>query len=104
MAPVTFAVNKPVETPTASVDALIASATTGTEYTFQLVVIDDAGVESLPVTAVVEVRDLPVAKIAAPKVAAAGKPITLEGTGSGPAGHIKMYRWTLVSATPVKPK
>ena len=101
MPPVNFALNKHVETTTPSVEAMITGATPETNYTFQLVVIDDAGNESQPVTTVVEVRGIPVAKITGPKIAVAGKPITLEAAGSGPEGKIKTYRWTLVSATPI---
>jgi hypothetical protein len=102
MPPVTFALNKPVDTTTPVVEAVIDQAKPGTEYTFQLVVIDDAGHESQPVTVAVAVRDLPVAKIAPPKPAVTGKPITLDASGSGPQGQIKTYRWTLVKETPLK--
>ena len=102
MPPVTFALNKPVDTTTPVVEALIDKEAPGTEYTFQLVVIDDAGHESQPVTVAVAVRDVPVAKIAPPKPSVAGKPITLDASGSGPQGQIKTYRWTLLSAKPLK--
>jgi hypothetical protein len=100
--PVTFALNKHVETTTPIVEGVIDQVKPGMEYTFQLVVVDDAGHESQPVTVVVDVRDLPVAKIATPKPAVAGKPITLDASGSGPQGQIKTYRWTLVKETPLK--
>lgn len=100
MPPVTFTVNKPVDTPTASVEAIVAGLAPGTTCTFQLVVIDDLGQESAPVTATVAIQAAPVAKITAPKTTAAGKTFTLDGTGSTPQGQIKTYRWTLMSATP----
>ena len=102
MPPVTFTVNKPVDTPTASVDAVVSNMAPGTTCIFQLVVIDDLGQESAPVTATVEIQGLPVAKITAPKTAGAGKTFTLDGAGSTPQGQIKSYRWTLMSATPPK--
>lgn len=101
MPPVTFAVNQQIDSPTPVIEALIDKATPGTDYTFQLVVIDDAGHESQPVTVTISVRELPVAKIAPPKPAVAGKSFTLDASGSGP-GQIKTYRWKLVSATPAK--
>ena len=67
MPPVIFALNKPVDTTTPVVEALIDKVTPGTEYRFQLVVIDQAGHESQPVTVAVDVRDLLVGKIAPPK-------------------------------------
>src|SRR5690242_15698895 len=102
MPPVTFTVNKPVDTPTPSVEATIPNLAPGTVCTFQLVVFDELGQESAPVTATVEIQGLPVAKITAPKTAAAGKTFTLDGAGSTPQGQIKSYRWTLMSATPKK--
>lgn len=100
MPPVTFTVNKPVDTPTASVEAVVAGLAPGTTCTFQLVVIDDLGQESAPVTATVQIQAAPVAKITAPKTAGAGKSFTLDATGSTPQGQIKSYRWTLTSTTP----
>jgi hypothetical protein len=102
MPPVTFTVNKPVDTPTPSVEATIPNLAPGTTCTFQLIVIDQLGQESAPVTATVEIQGAPVAKITAPKTAAAGKTFTLDGAGSTPQGQIKSYRWTLLSATPKK--
>jgi hypothetical protein len=103
MPPVTFALNKPVDTPTASVEAVVAGLPPGTTCTFQLVVIDDLGQESAPVTATVEIQAAPVAKITAPKTAGAGKSFSLDATGSTPQGQIKTYRWTLTSTTPPAP-
>ena len=102
MPPVTFTVNKPVDTTTASVEANIPNLAPGTVCTFQLIVIDELGQESAPVQATVEIQGLPVAKITAPKNAPAGKTFTLDGAGSTPQGQIKSFRWTLLSATPKK--
>jgi len=95
----TFALKKPVETATPTVDAALENTAPG-KYTFELVVIDDLGNESQPVTTEVEVRELPVAKIVALKPVPVGKPFTLNGGESTPQQHIKTYRWTLVSEAP----
>jgi hypothetical protein len=102
MPPVTFTVNKPVDTTTPSVEVNIPNLAPGTVCTFHLVVIDELGQESAPVQATVEIQGLPVAKVTAPKTAAAGKTFTLDGKDSTPQGQIKSYRWTLLSATPKK--
>lgn len=102
MPPVTFTVNKPVDTTTPTVEVNIPNLTPGTVCTFHLVVIDELGQESAPVQATVEIQGLPVAKVTAPRTAAAGKTFTLDGAGSTPQGQIKSYRWTLLSATPKK--
>jgi hypothetical protein len=96
MPPVTFVLNKPVDTPTPNIEAIVANAKPGEVHTFSLVVIDDAGNESAPVTANVEIRQVPVAKIVAPPAVGAGKPFALNGAESQPQAHIKTYRWTLV--------
>lgn len=102
MPPVTFTVNKPVDTTTPTVEVNIPNLAPGTVCTFQLNVIDELGQESAPVQVTVEIQGLPVAKITAPKTAAAGKTFTLDGAGSTPQGQIKSFRWTLLSATPKK--
>lgn len=102
MPPVTFTVNKPVDTTTPTVDVNIPNLAPGTVCTFQLNVIDELGQESAPVQVTVEIQGLPVAKVTAPKTAAAGKTFTLDGAGSTPQGQIKSYRWTLLSTAPKK--
>jgi hypothetical protein len=68
------------------------------KYTFSLTVTDDLNPpqsSSPPGTWVVEVRDLPVAKISGPRVVGVGRPISLTGEGSTPAGNITSYTWTV---------
>jgi hypothetical protein len=102
MPPVTFTVNKPVDTTTPTVEVNIPNLAPGTVCTFQLNVIDELGQESAPVQVTVEIQGLPVARVTAPKTAAAGKTFTLDGAGSTPQGQIKSYRWTLLSTAPKK--
>ena len=72
------------------------------EYTFHLVVTDDAGNVSAPFPFTMTIADQgkPVAKITGDKLVASGKTFTLSGKDSfGPeGGQIKLYRWMLVSA------
>ena len=98
----TFAPGQDFSTDQPVLEAAIDKPVPGTEYTFQLVVVDELGHESQPVTVKVTLRDLPVAAIAPPKPSVVGKPIILDASGSGPQGQIKSYHWKLVTATPAK--
>ena len=67
------------------------------KMTFQLVVIDDAGNESQPVTADVFVLDTqaPTAILVAPSKVPAGQAFKLDGSRSTDiGGKIVRYRWT----------
>jgi hypothetical protein len=66
-------------------------------YTFSLVVEDDAGLLSAPATWAVQLRSLPVAKIAGPQAVAEGQPINLNGQAStaSAGGKITKYTWTV---------
>jgi len=72
------------------------------EYTFHLVVTDDAGNVSAPFPFTMTIADQgkPVAKITGDKVVVAGKTFTLSGKDSfdPEGGKITLYRWMLVSA------
>jgi hypothetical protein len=64
---------------------------------FQLVVVDDSGNESAPVTREVYVIDdqHPTAVLVAPERVAAGQPIRLDGSQSTDiGGTIVRYKWT----------
>ena len=68
----------------------------GQTLKFGLTVIDDLGNASPQSTVVVAVQALPGVKLAGPAVVSAGSTITLTANAS-PAGHIKTYRWQLLS-------
>lgn len=72
----------------------------GTVLRFSLVVEDDLGNNSQPAFVDVTVQALPVAVIRAAPTVSANTNISLDGSGSGPAGHLKAYKWELVSETP----
>ena len=74
----------------------------GQTLRFALTVIDDLGNASQPAFVDVSVQAAPVAVLGGPKTVSAGQPITLVGGDSTPPGHIKTYRWELVSK-PVTP-
>jgi hypothetical protein len=68
-------------------------------YTFQLVVVDDSGNESLPDSVAVIIRDTlrPTAVIEAPGSVTFGESFLLDGRRSSDiGGQIVTYRWTLV--------
>jgi hypothetical protein len=75
--------------------------TAGAVLRFSLVVEDDLGNSSQPAFLDVTVQALPVADLTGtPTVIPAGAAtITLEGKASTPAGHLKQYKWELVSVT-----
>jgi hypothetical protein len=67
---------------------------------FQLIVIDDQGTESAPVTADVYVIDnaRPTAVLNAPPRVQAGQPFRLDGSGSSDVdGKVARYRWTRIA-------
>ena len=71
-------------------------------YTFELVVEDDKGLKSPPVTLKVEVRKtLPDAVIRGPEKVEVGSTFALDGTGSTAVAPSKLARfhWRLVPAT-----
>jgi len=74
----------------------------GQTLRFALTVIDDLGNTSQTAFVDVAVQAAPVAVVSGPKTVTAGQTITLTGGDSTPAGHIKTYRWELVSK-PVTP-
>jgi hypothetical protein len=76
--------------------------TAGSVLHFSLVVEDDLGNSSQPALLDVTVQALPIASLAGtPATISAGTAsITLEGKNSTPAGHLKQYKWELVSITP----
>ena len=88
---------------TVTIDASVANPVQAGVHVFQLVVVDDDGVESLASEQRVIVRPddrKPTAVLtASPAEVAFGQPFTLDGTGSTPVpGHqIKTFRFTMVS-------
>ena len=62
-------------------------------HTFQLVVVDDLGVQSEPVTEQVIVQGKPVAVIQGPARVPAGQPFKLDGSKSSVPGG-KIIKWT----------
>lgn len=97
-----FRIGEPVETGEAKVEVTVSQEVpipVGT-HTFQLVVVDDAGNESLPATVNVTVRDTqrPTAVINAPESVGYGRSFTLDGSRSSdlPPGKIVKYIWTML--------
>jgi hypothetical protein len=85
-----FVINQPITQDTPIIDvtfgAVVKSLPPGT-HTFQLVVVDDLGVSSDPVTEQVVVQGKPVASLdALPPRVAVGQPFKLDGTKSSVAG------------------
>jgi hypothetical protein len=98
--PITLSLNKSQDTgpdPVAQV-TLDPTLKPGT-YTFTLTVTDDAGLQSAPAQVVVQVRDLPIARVTGPqKPVPLGQPFVLSGDGSASSlGKIVNYTWTLVA-------
>jgi hypothetical protein len=88
--------NPTVTTETPSVTVTVPN-TSGT-VTFQLIVTDNLGVASAPVTQTVTIQGAPIAVLkATPAVVAAGKTITLDASGSTAAapGTVASYAFTL---------
>lgn len=100
-APVPLTPSNPTVTttaPTSSVAVMVPNATG--KVTFQLVVTDNLGVQSAPVTATVVIQGPPTAVIAAtPAVVTAGGAIELTGQDSSSTGTIASYAFTLVQPT-----
>jgi hypothetical protein len=94
----------PTLTSTTPTVAITVPNTSGT-VTFQLIVTDNLGTRSAPVTVTVEIQSPPTAKIeATPTVVAPGQTITLSGTGSTAVapGTIASYTFTVENpAAPV---
>ncbi len=107
-----FKINEPVETndPQVTVEVSLNEPLSVGKHVFQLVVVDDAGNESIPVTAEVIVRDTqrPRAVITAPESVAYGQSFKLDGSQSSdvPPGRIVKYTWTMLgqtNETPITP-
>ena len=98
----TFTVGAPVTTadPFVTVDATAAAPFPKGQHTFQLVVIDDLGVHSDPVTVEIVVRDAtkPTAVLVAPTTVPFGQSFKLDGTRSSALapGKIVQYVWTML--------
>ena len=95
---ITLTPNKPQDTGTDPVaNVTLDPALKPGTYTFTLVVTDDAGLQSTPAQVVVQVRDLPVARLTGPKTVQFGQPFALSADGStSTLGKIANYRWTLL--------
>lgn len=88
-----------VSTSADSVEVTVPN-TSGT-VTFQLIVTDNLGTQSVAATATVEIQSAPTAKLTAtPSVVKAGETITLSGAGSSAVapGTIANYAYTLEPA------
>ena len=97
-----FKFGEPVETKEALVEVTInpnAPLRPG-RYTFQLVVVDDSGNQSLPDSVDIIIRDTtqPTAVITAPSAVEVGRSFNLSGEKSfdAPGGKIVNYVWTLL--------
>jgi hypothetical protein len=87
----------PTISSTASSVAVTVPNTSGT-VTFQLIVTDNLGTQSVAATATVEIQGAPTAVLTAtPTVVGAGETITLSGAGSTavPPGSIANYTYTM---------
>jgi hypothetical protein len=90
----------PTDTPTFEVTSSPQNPLPPGKMVFQLVVVDNNGNESLPVTMDVIVRDTerPTAVLKGPSMVQPGQPILLDGRGSTDiGGRIVQYRWTRLS-------
>jgi hypothetical protein len=88
------------DTPTFEVSGSPQSPLPPGKMTFQLVVVDNTGNESLPVTLDVTVKDTerPTAVLRGPSMVQPGGAILLDGRGSSDiGGRIVQYRWTRLS-------
>jgi len=98
----TFTVGQPITTEEAfvSVDATLDLPLPKGQHTFSLVVVDDDGLESDPVTVEVVVRDdrKPTAVISAPVTVPFGQSFRVDGSKSSdlPPGKVVKYVWTLL--------
>jgi hypothetical protein len=87
----------PTDTPTLEITGSPQSPLPPGKMTFQLVVVDNAGNESLPVTLDVTVKDTerPTAMLTGPTMVQPGASILLDGRQSSDiGGRIVQYRWT----------
>jgi hypothetical protein len=85
------------DTPTFEVTSSPQNPLPPGKMVFQLVVVDNNGNESLPVTMDVTVKDTerPTAVLKGPTMVQPGQPILLDGRGSSDiGGRIVQYRWT----------
>lgn len=90
----------PTDTPTFEVSGSPQNPLPPGKMTFQLVVVDNNGNESLPVTLDVTVKDTerPTAVLRGPSMVQPGGAILLDGRGSSDiGGRIVQYRWTRLS-------
>jgi hypothetical protein len=98
----TFTVGAPVTTadPFVTVDSTTATPFPKGQHTFQLIVIDDLGVHSDPVTVDIVVRDAtkPTAVLVAPPAVAFGQSFKLDGSKSSALapGKVVQYVWTML--------
>ena len=83
-----------------SVDATLDTPLPKGQHTFSLVVVDDDGLQSDPVTVDVVVRDdrKPTAVLVAPVTVPFGQPFRMDGSKSSdlPPGKVVKYVWTLL--------
>jgi hypothetical protein len=98
-----FVVGTPVDSSTPTVEVTVDPQTPLPigKHTFQLVVVDDSGNQSVPDTVEVIVRDStnPTAVLRAPSQVEFGKSFNLDGRGSSdvPPGKIAKWIFTLMS-------
>ena len=87
---------------TVTVDASLTNPVDPGDHVFQLIVVDENGVESTPVEQRVTISPddrKPQAVLAMPAEVAFGQPFTLDGTESTPVpGHqITSYKWIMMT-------
>ena len=88
---------------TVTVDATVTNPVNPGDHVFQLIVVDENGVESLPAEQTVTIgpddRKPQAVLTAMPAEVAFGQPFTLDGTESTPVpGHqITSYKWIMVT-------
>jgi hypothetical protein len=100
--PVALSASSPSTTTTAPTSSVAVTVpnTTG-KVTFSLVVTDNLGVKSQPVTATVTIQAPPTAVLTAnPTTASENGTITLSGSGSTSSGNIASYTFSFVPPTP----
>lgn len=98
----TFEIGVPVATEESfvSVDATLEAPIPRGQHVFQLVVVDDDGLESEPVTIEIVVRDdrRPTAVILGPATVPFGQTFRLDGSRSSdlPPGRLVRFVWTML--------
>jgi hypothetical protein len=98
-----FTLNTEQDSPTPVVKVQVpANIAAGQQIKITLVVADDLGNQSAPVTQTITVRQAPVATLSVPTVAAAGQTITLDASKSAPPANLKQFKWTIAEG-PVTP-